>query len=388
MRTDTTFADAVEQHDEMLRGLVQPSRRTPESRLVPLPPDTVVVSADNHWSCTEDIFYAGFPAHLKDRAPRWVREEKWGYWAVDGKPLLPLGRTASLRDLESVPGCSLLEPRLRDLDAEGVDKEIVFPNTVQALYPFPDLEIREWIFRTYNRYLADMQAKAPARFYGVGLVNYWDMTKTRESIMEIRSLGLKTVFLPQYPKGANGADLDYCSAEMEPLWQALDDAGLPICFHVGEFAKGGPGGLAIGAMVGFGPFRKTLGELIFGGIFDRHPSLQVVFTEADLNWVPGALQTATMIFETYAPFLDPKIQHHPRHYWRNNCYATFMYDPVGMRMLDIIGKDRVMWSSDYVHLESSFGYGWSAKKAVIDSVTEDEARAILGGTALKVFDLH
>lgn len=388
MFTDTKLADAVKEYDEAVHGLVQASLRSPESPRIALPPNTVVVSADNHWTCADDIFYEGFPSHLKERAPRWMRDGKWGYWTLDGKPVLPLGRTAPLQDLESVPGCSSLEPRLRDLDAEGIDKEIVFPNTVQAFYTFPDLEVREWIFRVYNHYLSDMQAKAPGRFYGVGLANYWDMSKARESIIELKALGLKTVFLPQYPKGANGVELDYCSLEMEPLWEALDEAGLPICFHVGEFAKGGPGGLAIGAMVGFGPFRKSLGELIFGGIFDRHPSLQVIFTEADLNWVPGALQTAAMIFETYEPFLDPKIKHHPRHYWHSNCYATFVYDPLGMRMLDIVGADRVMWSCDYVHHESNYGYGWRAKKIVLDTVSEDEARAILGGTALKVFNLN
>jgi predicted TIM-barrel fold metal-dependent hydrolase len=386
MFTDTKLADAVQDFQNTVEGLPQASLRGPEPQLA-LPAGTIVVSADNHWTCAEDIFYEGFPEHLKARAPRWMKDGDWGYWGFDGKPLLPLGRTQSLRDLESVPGCSKIEPRMKDLDAEGIHKEIVFPNTVQAFYTYPDLEIREWIFRVYNDYLADMQAKAPGRFYGVGLCMYWDMDLARESIKQCKDLGLKCIFLPQYPKGANGVDLDYCSEEMEPLWVALEESGLPVMFHVGEFAKGGRGGLAIGAMVGFGPFRKTLGELIFGGIFDRHPTLQVVFTEADLNWIPGALQTAIMVYETYTPFLDPLPKHHPNHYWRNNCYAVFIYDPLGMQMLDIIGRDRVMWSSDYVHQESSFGYGWRAKKIVLDTCSEDDARAILGGTAMKLFKL-
>ena len=46
-----------------------------------------------------------------------------------------------------------------------------------------------------------------------------------------------------------------------------------------------------------------------------------------------------------------------------------------------------MWSCDYVHQESNFGYGWRAKKIVLDTVSEDDARAILGGTAMKLFKL-
>ena len=44
----------------------------------------------------------------------------------------------------------------------------------------------------------------------------------------------------------------------------------------------------------FGPFRRNLAQLIFGGIFDRHPDLKAVFVEAEINWVPGALQSASM----------------------------------------------------------------------------------------------
>lgn len=387
MSMQSIKTDALDDFGALLSGLAKPSLRQPEACNIVLPAGTTVVSSDNHWSCMEDIFYEGFPTHLKERAPRWVGRKGKGFWTVNGQPVLPPALIESVSDFETVEGSWSLAPRMRDLSAEGIDKEIAFPNTLAAFYTFPDLEVREWIFRIYNRYLARLQKEAPGRFYGVGLANYWDMGKARESIQEAKALGLKTVLLPQYPKGENRVDLDYCSPEMEPLWSALEEAAIPVCFHVGEFAKAGPGGLAIGAMVGFGPFRKTLGELIFGGILDRHPSLQVVFAEADLNWVPGALQTAAMIYETYEPFLEPKINHHPRHYWRNNCFATFMYDPIGMRMIDLIGADRIMWSCDYVHLESNFGYGWSAKKIVLDTVSEDQARDVLGGTALRVFGL-
>ncbi len=385
--TDPELIGSLSDYDSVVHGAERPTLRRAEAQNVILPLGTVVVSADNHWSCAEDIFYRDFPAHLKHRAPRWIGEGPGGHWEIDGRLVVPAALADSVVEFEMVPGTCSMAPRLVDLDAEGIDKEIVFPNGIAGFYGYPDVEVREWIFRTHNRYLAGLQSQAPGRFYGVAVPTFWDMSKIRESIAEIKALGMKTVLLPQYPKGANGVELDYCSIEMDPLFAAIEESGLPIVFHVGEFAKLGPGGLAIGAMVGFGPFRKSLGELIFGGIFDRHPALQVVFTEADINWVPGALQTAAMIYESYQPFLDPKIRHHPRHYWQNNCYTTFVYDPLGMRMLDIVGADRCLWSCDYVHMESNFGYGWSAKKIIVDTVSADDARAMLGGTAMRVFGL-
>jgi predicted TIM-barrel fold metal-dependent hydrolase len=164
---------------------------------------------------------------------------------------------------------------------------------------------------------------------------------------------------------------------MEPLWQAIEESGLPVCFHVGEFYSDGPGGLGTTMMETFGPFRRNLGQLIFGGIFDRHPDLKAVFVEAEINWVPGALQSASMLYECFTELLDPKIKQHPRYYWHHNCFTTFMHDPAGLRMLDLVGADRVMWSSDYPHLESTYGFSWSTIQAVLDAVSEDQARDIL-----------
>jgi predicted TIM-barrel fold metal-dependent hydrolase len=385
----SSTTETAEAFDAMIRGLDLPTHRNPQQRGgTVLPPGTVVVSADNHWSLTQDIFYERFPRHLRDKAPRlWKGDDGAFNWSIDGQLMIPPMVQKVFSNYEPVPGCTSIPERLRDLDIEGIDKEINFGNGIGMFYAYADLEVREWVFRIYNEHLAEMQAAAPGRFYGVGLINYWDMARVSQSIAELKALGLRTFLLPILPKGAGGVPLNYCLPEMQPLWQAAEAAGLPVCFHVGEFYTDGPGGLGTTMMETFGPFRRNLGQLIFGGIFDRHPDLQVVFVEAEINWVPGALQSASMIYECFRELIDPKIEHHPRHYWHNNCYATFTHDPVGLRMLDILGADRVMWSNDYPHLESTFGFGWSAIKAVLDAVSEDQARDILGGTALKLFKL-
>ncbi len=387
MLNEVPFSETAEAYDGVIRGIALPNDRKPQARGdVCLPEGTIVVSADNHWSVHQDIFYDRFPDHLKHKAPRWDPAER--VFTFDGESELTQSVRKSIATYEAVPGVAHIAPRLRDMDIEGVDKEMNFPNTIPAFFGYPDLEVREWIFRIYNEHLVEMQAAAPGRFYGAAMLNFWDLDKVRDAVFEIKAMGLKAINLPQTPKGANGAQLNYCLTEMDPLWAAIEEADLPICFHVGEFYKDGPGGHGTTIMVSFGPYRKNFGELVFGGVFDRFPKLQVVFLEAEINWVPGALQTASMAYECFGSMLEPKIQHHPRHYWFNNCYAAFTHDPAGLRMLDLVGADRVMWSSDYPHLESTFGYNWDSLKSVVDAAaTEDDARAMLGGTAMKVFKL-
>jgi predicted TIM-barrel fold metal-dependent hydrolase len=380
--------------DKLIKGVALPRDRRPQKQPdLELPPNTVIVSVDSHWSAYEDIFYDAFPPHLKHKAPRPVIKGEgtpdfFIEWYVEGKGFLPDAVRKSFTAFECVPGATDIEERVRYLDTEGVQKEIVFGNGISLFLAFPDLEVREWVFRIYNRHLADMQRRAPGRFYGCGFINYWDMSKVRESVAELKALGLKTFLLPIHPKGVDGVELSYCAPEMAPLWEAIEEAGLPVCFHIGEFFKDGPGGFGTSVMISLGPFRKTLGELIFGGIFDRHPSLKVVFVEAELNWVPGALQTASMLYECFMPFLEPKIKRHPREYWAENCYASFIHDPAGLSMLKTLGAGRALWSADFPHQESSYGFSWNVIRQVLDITTPEEARMILGGTALEVFNLY
>lgn len=117
--------------------------------------------------------------------------------------------------------------------------------------------------------------------------------------------------------------------------------------------------------------------------------LQVVFAEGGISWVPPALQDAEVLFDTFGNGdIIEKLEHRPSHYWHNNCYATFQNDPLGIRLLDVVGAERVMWATDYPHSEGSFGFGRSSVKAIVDATTPDQARAILGGNAAKVFNLE
>lgn len=370
-------------------GMGPASKRHPEARGDRRVPDGLtVVSADNHWSIHEDIFYENFPARLKDKAPRLYRPEGGGFlFTVDGKPLLPAMHVSIVAEMDAVAGSTQMTARMEALDIEGIDKEIVFGNIIGAFYTFPDLEVRAWIHRIYNEYIAAMQALAPGRFYGVGLIDYWDMATVRESLDQLKRLGLRTFVIPQYPRGANYEPINYCRDEYWPLWEAIEEAGLPVCFHVGEMVQEGPGGCGVSQMINLAPFRKSMAELIFGGILDRHPTIQANFVEGDMNWIPGALQTADMIYEAYAHELQPKIKHPPRYYWENNLHATFINDRAGLRLIDEIGADRVMWSNDYPHQESVYGCSWSAMQEVMDAVPEADARKMLGDNATRLYKL-
>ena len=196
--------------------------------------------------------------------------------------------------------------------------------------------------------------------------------------------------LPFSPgKNLDGQPIDYAGAEMDRFWAVAEACALPVSFHIGEVpSAGGRGGFGTFFIVQAAPFRRVLGNLIFGGILDRHPNLRIVFAEGGINWVAGALQDAELTYGAHREIYDWRLKHHPSYYWHHNCYATFQTDRIGLKLLDDIGADRVMWAQDYPHSEGTFGYTADALQEVLDATSESDARKILGETAAALYQLE
>ena len=76
------------------------------------------------------------------------------------------------------------------------------------------------------------------------------------------------------------------------------------------------------------------------------------------------------------------------HYWRDHMYASFMVDPLGLELIDRIGVDRVMWSSDYPHNESTFGYSEQSLASVVDAVGPEDAVKIVSTNVKRFLGLR
>ena len=87
---------------------------------------------------------------------------------------------------------------------------------------------------------------------------------------------------------------------------------------------------------------------------------------------------------SYRHMFNHQLSHDVRHYWDNHMCASFMVDPLGLQLIDQIGVDNVMWSSDYPHNESTFGYSEKSLKTVVDAVGPEAATKIVS-TNIKRF---
>lgn len=359
---------------------------------VTLPAELRIVSADSHLEIGDDIFFENFPAHLKAKAPRVWFDRYWHIGYKGSVEALKLGD----KGVDALTRCNLstvadINSRHEAMAAEGIEYEICFPQTLIAFARYPDLEVQENMYRIYNEYTVERLTVSEGRSNPVAVFsNWWDPAAAERAMQQIVDLGFKTFMIPcTAGKGIDGTELHYGDPHFDRFWALANEAGLPVCFHVGEGTDlEHRGGLGSTNMVLMAPFRKPFSQVLFGGVFDRSPNLKIVFAEGGLAWVPPALQDAEALFDSFGNGdLIDRLEHRPSEYWHRHCYATFQNDRLGLSQLNLIGADRAMWASDYPHTEGSYGYGRASMKAVVDMVGEPTARAILGQTAIKLFKL-
>ena len=353
-----------------------------ESRL---PAGTEVFSADNHISLGQDIFVDRFPTAMQDRAPRVVFQNDTWNLAFGDKLLLAPAFSGVLMQYDPLPGSSTrdLEERMAQLEADGVTRELAFPNALLGLMGYKDLEVRELCFRIYNEHLAELQERAPGRFYGVGLINWWDGEGARRTVDELKSLGITTFWLPlKAGLTADGRPIDYNSPDLWPVWEAIEESGVPVSHHIGEGLLSAPcatNAYAVSMVFNAAPFREMFGRYVCGGLLDRYPGLRVGWFEGGINWVPSAIQDAEHMTTSFRHLLDTDPEHEPAYYWAHHMHSAFMVDPLGLDLIDRIGADRVMWSSDFPHVESTFGYSERSLDAVVEAVGPETAARIVSG---------
>ncbi len=337
-----------------------------------------VISADCHidlpW-LPEDLFTSRAPAALQDRMPYVDASGKDRYWVSRNGSRFGLQNGMGSAGRRYVPGQihrsdrmaeqglyrdgargirRLTEPDLRilDQDRDGVQAEVLY-GILGAAMRLGDDEAAAEMMRIYNAWLADFCSVHPARFAGLANIPSHDVDAAVCEVERVAKRGaLRGIEV------ANSHEMaplfDPCWA---PLWAAAEQAGLPVHFHtIGprmdyDFASLAPMQSRQAFAVHITGFQlamaKIVMEVIYGGVLEAHPKLKLVIGESGIGWIPYILRHMDLEWEDQ--FKDLTLTMEPSAYWRRQCYATYQSDPIGIRLLDILGEDNVMWGSDFPH---------------------------------------
>lgn len=282
--------------------------------------------------------------------------------------------------------------RVRELDDDGVAGEIIFPQMAPfgaGLMQYRYEVTPEQSFvgcQAYNRWLADLCRSNPARHAGVALIDVEDIDASVKEIRAAREMGLwGGVLLPT----STGRHPFYHHPRYEPLWAVCEELGMSLQSHSGWSPDYGDVECATAMFISEVDMwaQRPFTALLWSGAFERHPNLKYVFTETGVGWVLEKLR----VLEFKAA--DPMFKHFtrnlslgPTEYFQRQCFlgASFMPAHEG-RFRHQIGVDKLMWGSDYPHLEGTWPNTLKKLSETFGDYPEEEIRAILGLNAAEVY---
>jgi predicted TIM-barrel fold metal-dependent hydrolase len=375
--------------------------------------DHPLISCDDHLDLNmlpADLWTKGLPEHLRDRAPHveirdgramWVCEgESWGSWSghvgpdTGPKPIFTAFDRGGITDVsERRP--AVPELRLQDMDRDGVYAHVIFgPVTSINL---EDVELRDACYRVYNDWLADYCSYNPDRLIGVPMLPEYP----ESAVEELRRIAAKGVF--------KQANLQIAVAKpglhddrWEPFWNALEETGIVLSFHVVVFISGRGPNPAAGKVAGhlthaksfISQFIDPFVDLFAWAILDRHPKVKIVIAESGVGWLPWLIEELDYrhwrvwegkeYWETRGG-IDIKTK--PSELFKRQVFATFQESPTAMALIDFYGPDNLLWASDYPHPDSI----WPNSRAAIDRqmghLPDDVVRKLTFGNAAKLYGL-
>src|SRR5216683_359465 len=252
------------------------------------------------------------------------------------------------------------------MELDGVAGEVLYPSQGLFYFRVADTALMSAIFRAYNDWIADFCRTDPARLKGIAMINLDDIQDGIKELERAARLGL-----------AAAAALD-----------------LPLSLHTATRRQGkirGAGEVTLRdassrATKAFYP-ALSMCDLIFSGVFERHPRLALAIVEFELAWVPHVLSTMDYTYRERHGEAIYRFRNgmRPSDFFHRNVVLSFQEDAVGIRLRDVIGVDNMMWGSDYPHSESTFPQSRKILADILAGVPDDEQAKIAGGNTARVY---
>ena len=371
--------------------------------------DYRVISGDNHVIEPGDLWTSRAESKFKDRVPHIERLEDGDWWFCDGYKFVGTAdgtqtglrfedpsKLTETRTVEEIrPGGWIPEEHVKDMDEDGVYGSILFPTIGLSLFGTEDSRLLTEMFRVYNDWLAEFCKPFPDRLKGIAMLNIDDVQEGVKELERCAKMGLAGGMITVYPPPGR----EYHLLEYDLLWAAAQDLQMSLALHIGT-NRAAPGEelFAVGSVTRPTTVcntdhwvRISLGDLIFSGVFQRFPKLQIGAVEHELAWVPYFLERMDYTYTQREP-LEGWWEHYkgdklPSEYFHSNVFLGFQQDGLGIKMRDIIGVDNLMWGADYPHIESTFPRSRQILEEILADCTEEEKAKIAGGNASRIYGL-
>jgi predicted TIM-barrel fold metal-dependent hydrolase len=365
-----------------------------------------LVSADSHIVEPPDLWLKRIDAKFRDRAPRITMGEGRDSFICEDSPRSGggLGLIATRQKYDDpdhdfgfegnwdnvVEAAYDPDARIETLDAEGIEAELLYTSLGLTMYGIKDPEFQFACMRAFNDWLAEFCAAYPKRLFGIAMVPTDNVAVGVAEIERCAKLGHRGAMISITQ---DGADKGYMDEMYEPLWSAAEDARMPLSLHVAASKKSfvSTGNIMADFSCAFTPTMYTVAGMIFSGLFDRHRKLKVLSVENDAAWPLGILERMDDRYEhdnlwaASANFISSGRK--PSEIFREHVAATFMRDRTAIVSRELIGRENIMWGSDFPHFDGAWPDSAGDLASQFDGVPLEDQRRIGRTNAIKLYDL-
>jgi len=378
-----------------------------------------IIDADTHLSEPHDLWTSRAPARLKDRVPRVKIVDGVRRWVIDDN--IPLSDGASpisvirkdgskSRSLEFFnwqiedihAGAYNTQARLKVMDDTNIFAQIVYPNLLgfgntKASDYDPDL--RMITTTIYNDAMAELQEESGGRLLPMALLPWWDIDATVAEAERAKAMGLRGIITNADPQDAGMPDLG--ERFWDPLWEACASLSLPVNFHIGGSqtqrtwfgstpwpSQADDQKLAIGGAMMFFSNARILTNLLFSGVCERFPTVQLVSVESGIGWIPYLLENLDYQIEELAPASVSYLSMKPSEYFRRQMHACFWFEHGDIaNTIAQLGDDNVMFETDFPHPTCLYGDTLDRVATALGALPETTRRKILSTNAARLYNI-
>ena len=285
------------------------------------------------------------------------------------------------------------EVQLEAMDIEGIDVAVLYPTRGLNVLSEPNMEsnFAAALARAYNNWLYDFCEKDPARLLGAGMISTFDVKDAvNEARRCVKELGFRAVFLRSNILN----DRNWYDAYYDPLWSVLEELAVPVGFHESSSSAGRQTGdwfepnFMLRRAVAQ-PMEQMLGlvGICAGGVLARYPNLRVAFLEANCTWLPWLLWRLDEGWEREGDVWVPEMTMKPSDYFKRQVFVSVEPDEAGVKyVIDYIGTDRLVFSTDYPHGDSKYPH--AVENFLELEISDDDKRKILWDNCAEFYHVN